>query len=144
MFPSCNQAQLSTIGVQCKGSGGSTACSDAFQKLLGSDPACYDCLVQFATDLAYARCLAPFLSPTCNHELTCALDCSNTSCDQCPPNQQDTCQQKMFSPGGACRGHISGYYCAQAALSGPAAFCDFQGDVGAWIQSVGSYYCGGW
>jgi hypothetical protein len=142
-YPSCNAQQLSSIGSACQGSGNSQACQDAFSKLLGSDPGCYDCLVQFSTELAYARCLAPFLTPTCNHELTCALSCSNTSCGDCPQPKKDTCQTEVFAPGGACRSFIGGYYCAQAALSGPAAFCDFNGDVGAWIQAVGGYYCGG-
>lgn len=142
-FKACNVGQLGTIASACKGAGGNTACGDAFQKLLSSDPGCYDCLIQFATDAAYVRCLAPFLTPTCNHSLTCALECSNTSCNQCPAAQEDKCRDGLFAQGGACRPYINGYYCAQAALSGPAAFCEFDGDVGQWIGKVGAYYCGG-
>ncbi len=143
-FKACNATQLATVGAACKGSGGNSACGDAFQTLLGSDPGCYDCLIQFATEAAYVRCLAPFLSAACNHSLSCAVECSNTSCNACPANQEEQCRDGLFAQGGACRAYINGYYCAEAALSGPAQFCKFDGtDVGAWIQAVGSHYCGG-
>jgi hypothetical protein len=142
-FKACNSSQLGQIAGACKGEGGNPACSDAFQKLLGSDPGCYDCLIQFATESAYARCLAPYLSPACNHSLTCALECSNTSCNQCPAAKEEACRDGLFSQGGVCRPYVYGYYCAQAALSGPAAFCEYSGDVGQWIGKVGAHYCGG-
>jgi len=142
-FQSCSAAQLSIVGAACKGGGSGDSCGDAFQTLLKADPACYDCLIQFATEAAYARCLAPFLTPTCNHELTCALDCSNTTCSSCPASQEDQCRDGLFAQDGVCRPYIYGYYCAQAALSGPGAFCEFTGDVGPWIQKVGTFYCGG-
>ncbi|MCE7894807.1 MAG: hypothetical protein DYH12_34745 [Sorangiineae bacterium PRO1] len=142
-YKACSAPQLGTIAAACKGEGGNPACGDAFQKLLSSDPGCYDCLIQFATEAAYARCLAPFLTPTCNNSLTCALQCSNTSCNQCPASQEEQCRDGLFAQGGVCRPYINGYYCAQAALSGPAAFCEFGGDVGQWIGKVGAYYCGG-
>jgi hypothetical protein len=143
IFAACNSGQLSVIGSACKGDGSQPACGDAFSKLLGADPACYDCLIQFSTNSAYARCLAPFLSPTCNHELTCALDCSITSCSSCPASQEQSCRDEVFGQGGACRPWVYGYFCAEAALSGPAAFCEFNGDIGQWIQKVGTFYCGG-
>jgi hypothetical protein len=135
--------QLGTIAAACKGEGGNDACGTAFQALLTSDPGCYDCMIQFATESAYVRCLAPFLTPTCNHSLTCAVQCSNTSCGQCSPAQEDKCRDGLFAQGGVCRPYVNGYYCAQAALTGPAAFCDYAGDFGKWLANVGGYYCGG-
>jgi hypothetical protein len=141
---SCNQAQLSDVAAACQGQGNPN-CGDAFQSLLGSDPGCYDCLIQFGTDLAYVRCLAAFLTQNCNHALTCASQCSQTACGNCPSEQQqENCSDTVFGQGGMCRSYINGYFCAQAALNGPAAFCEFQNDdVGLWLWNVGNYYCGG-
>lgn len=134
----CSGAELSSLASGCSGGD----CGQAFQKLLQSNPGCYDCMLQFVADDAYARCLAPFLGENCNHQLTCAVQCGNTSCGQCSPSQEDACQDKAFGSGGACQPYVFGYYCAQAALSGPGAFCNWTGDVGSWIKSVGGYYCG--
>ncbi|MBK7586460.1 MAG: hypothetical protein IPI67_40515 [Myxococcales bacterium] len=142
-FKACSGAQLSTITAACKGEGGQQSCQDTFSKLLSSDPGCYDCLIQFATENAYARCLAPFLNPSCNESLTCALACSNTSCGSCPANKEEACRDGLFAQNGVCRPYIYGYYCAQAALSGPAPFCEYKGDFGQWLGQVGGYYCGG-
>lgn len=140
---SCNQAQLTTMASACQGQDNPN-CGDAFEDLLGSDVGCYDCLLQFATDLAYVRCLAKFLTPTCNHSLTCALQCSQTACGDCPAPEEDECSDEVFGQGGICRPYINGYFCAQAALNGPAAFCEFANDdVGLWLWNVGNYYCGG-
>jgi hypothetical protein len=86
--------------------------------------------------------LVPYLTPGCNHDLTCAVFCSNGACSQCSNPQQDACQQQVFESGGQCNPWVNGYFCAQAALSGPAAFCDFAGNVGDWIAGVGAHYCG--
>ena len=142
-FKACSTADLNAIAVACKGQGDNPNCGPAFQKLLSSDPGCYDCLIQFATDAAYVRCLSPFLSPSCNHSLSCAVECSNTSCNQCPAAKEEQCRNGLFAKGGACRDYVNGYYCAQAALDGPAAFCQWGGDTGQWIAKVGAHYCGG-
>ena len=99
-------------------------------------------LLQFAGDSAFARCLVPFLTADCNHDLTCATSCGNAACGNCSAGQQDSCQEQVFAGSGTCNAWVNGYFCAQAAISGPAAFCEFGGDVGQWISGVGAYYCG--
>jgi hypothetical protein len=100
-------------------------------------------MLQFAADDAYARCVAPYLDQMCNHALTCALDCVQASCDRCPNGREAACQSATFMDKGQCRSYVGGYYCAQAAEQGPAAFCDFDkyGDLGLWWQAVGQAYC---
>jgi hypothetical protein len=138
----CNQQQLTAMATACQGQGNPN-CEGAFQDLLASDTGCYDCLIQFATELAYVRCLAKFLTQSCNHTLTCALQCSNTACGDCPSGQEDACSDSVFGQGGFCRPYINGYFCAEAALNGPGAFCEFDDDVGLWLWNVGNHYCGG-
>jgi hypothetical protein len=139
---SCSGAELTALAQACPGENPGPGCGQWFQDLLSSNPPCYDCLLQFTTDSGYPRCLVPFLTPGCNHDLTCASFCGSASCGQCSGSQQDSCQQQVFGQGGQCNPWINGYYCAQAALSGPAAFCEFNGDVGQWIAGIGAYYCG--
>jgi hypothetical protein len=139
---SCSAAELDRLAAACRGTPPGPACGQAYQDLFAQNPACFDCLLQFSSDSAYARCLAPFLTAACNHDLTCALFCGNTSCDACLPTQQESCRERVFSAAGQCAPWVNGYFCAQAALSGPGAFCDFGGDPGQWIRAVGQYYCG--
>jgi len=111
--------------------------------LLDSNAGCYDCLQQFLNPGAAARCLAPFLSASCNHELTCALECSTDTCGGCSAGAKSGCESTAFQAGEACSPYISGYFCARAAFGGPGAFCDAKtiGDIGLWLQGVGAYYC---
>jgi hypothetical protein len=97
---------------------------------------------QFTYGGAVAKCLAPFLNATCNHALTCAVDCSQ-SCADCPATGQKACREAAFASGGACNPFVSGQFCAAAASGGPGAFCDAEriSDIGLWLQGVGAYYC---
>ncbi|MCB9577865.1 MAG: hypothetical protein H6717_12660 [Polyangiaceae bacterium] len=136
---SCSGADLSTLANACAGT--SDACSKQFEKLLTSNPPCYDCMLQFAADDAYARCLAPFLTPDCNHQVTCAVECGNETCGECSDAEADGCSKYVFGKGGSCGEWINGYYCNQAALAGPGAFCKWNDALGPWLLSVGSHYC---
>ncbi len=135
----CSAADLNALGDGCSGAG--AGCGSAFGALLSTNPACYDCMLQFTDEDAYMRCLAPYLSPSCNHALTCASDCSDASCGQCSDAAADACGEAVFDSGGACRSHLDGLYCNQAALEGPGSFCQFDGDVGHWLMAVGGHYC---
>jgi hypothetical protein len=115
-----------------------------FDKLRQANPGCFNCMSQFATDDAYARCLSPFMSQTCNHQLTCGIECTDQSCARCPDGGKGACQSSVFSQDGQCKTYVSGYYCAQAALQGPGGFCDFaryNNDLGLWWQAVGQAFC---
>ncbi len=136
----CNPQDLQALASACASAG--QTCNDQFEKLLSQNPGCYDCMLQFAADDAYARCLAPFLTPSCNHQLSCAVECGNVSCGDCASSaEQDKCSSTVFAKTGVCREWINGYYCNQAALAGPGWFCKFDDNLGPWLLAVGSYYC---
>lgn len=112
--------------------------------MLQEAPGCYDCILQFTGEGAYAKCLAPYLDADCNEALTCALRCSNDSCGDCPTNnQQEQCQDGLFAFNGVCQPWVNGFFCAEAALGGPGAFCDFEsaGNAGEWWYRIGQRYC---
>ena len=116
--------------------------------MITSNPGCYDCVSQFLTEgVGYVRCLAPFLSEDCNHDLTCAVTCGDVACGNCATAaEEEACRDTSFSAGSDCQPYVNGYFCLLAAQSGPAAFCDFNqysGDVGAYVGAVAGYYCGG-
>ncbi len=138
----CRPQDLSSVETACAGQGGGPDCGSAFQDLFQTNPGCYDCMLQFATQGAYVRCLAPFLSAECNHDLSCATDCSNSTCGDCSPGDQDACEEEAFQAGGECRDFVNGYYCLEAATQGPGGdVCQFNGDLGQWLAQVGNYYC---
>jgi hypothetical protein len=141
--PSCADAELQALAMACAGATPGAACGQYLQRLLQANPACYDCVLQFTGEDAVVRCAAPYLTQQCNHDLTCAVSCSNTSCEQCPAAQDDACRNQVFGQGAQCQTWINGYYCFQAAIGGPAQFCDFESvnDVGRWLAGVGRNYC---
>ena len=140
---SCTSGDLATIAGACPGKTAGTKCTAEIQSLVMSNPGCFDCMQQFLFDGAVVRCLAPFLSATCNHDLSCSTDCTNTACGQCAAADQGTCDKDAFQSGGECQAYVSGTFCAQAAFSGPGAFCNLAADssIGVWLETVGAYYC---
>jgi hypothetical protein len=54
---------------------------------------------------------------------------------------ESVCRDQVFDSTGQCRTWLNGSFCLQAALAGPAAFCAFNDDVGAWLSAVGNHYC---
>jgi hypothetical protein len=117
----------------------------ALRMLLVQNPGCFDCMQQFLYDGAVAKCLSPFLSPTCNHHFSCYAGCLSTSCGKCASGDRSACESGASVSGGECGGELAGAFCAQAAFSGPAGFCDLANatNVGAWLRGVGAYYCSG-
>lgn len=140
---SCTPSDLTAVASACPGLTSNAGCSSAVVSLSRSNPGCFDCLQQFLYDGAAVKCLAPFLTPSCNQALSCATECVNASCTQCASTDKQGCQDAAFQSGGACAAYINGYFCAQAAFAGPAAFCDIKtiGSVGGFLQGVGAYYC---
>ncbi len=140
----CSTFELDAMEAACSnGKNNSAECGEYFQHLSASNAACYGCTSQFFGENAYVACLAGFLTPYCNHQLTCASDCSNTTCGDL--SCDDQCDDVTFDKGGACLPYVYGYYCAQAVLGGPAKVCDYQvdnGDPGKWIRRVAGHYCG--
>jgi hypothetical protein len=140
---SCSAAELATVAKVCAGTGTSSACTTGLSALARSNPACFGCVGQFLYDGAVVKCLAPFLSASCNESLTCATDCSTGVCSQCTDANKQACQTAAFASGAVCNPYVAGYYCAAAAFGSSGAFCDAAriGDTGAFLQGVGAYYC---
>src|SRR5262249_43617087 len=119
----CSATDLGDVAKACSGTTGGQACdTTALSRLVQTRPACFDCLQQFLYDGAVAKCLAPFLNQTCNHELTCFAQCTAQVCSKCASGDVASCRSSVAT--GACRDEISGAFCAQAAYGGPGAFCD--------------------
>jgi hypothetical protein len=139
----CNPADLATLVQACTGEEPGPGCVATFNRLATTNPGCFDCMRQFASTDAYARCLSPHLNETCNHQLTCALDCVQDSCSQCANARQAACESSVFNSNGQCNSYLFGYYCSEAALQGPGGFCDFDryNELGLWWQAVGRAYC---
>lgn len=141
---SCTEEELEEIEFACDDTD-DEACSDAIGDIRFDNPLCFDCLIQFTNEQATTKCAVPFLSPECNHDLTCATDCANAACRGCPDPRQQDCGETVFEFDGECREWINGVFCLDAARQGPAAFCNFQNynTTGEWLASIGDFYCGG-
>lgn len=140
----CDSATLAAIARACAGKNPGPACESYLGSLASKSPGCFACVYQFVGGDGYARCLAPFVTRTCNHELTCAVQCSNSVCGSCSAGAaRDACEKPLFDSAGACSGWVGGVLCAQAAFSGPGAFCNYEayGGVGDWLAAVGGHYC---
>ena len=87
-------------------------------------------------------CVAPYLSDPCNHAYACTMDCLETACGQCAAGQQQQCNQSSLMGTGVCSGYVQGYACYTAAVQGQASFCNWGGDYGKWLYTVGNHYCG--
>ena len=100
---SCAGAELQAVAMACAGSDPRRGLQRSiFQRLLQANPACYDCLLQFTGEDALVRCVAPYLTPHCNHDLTCAVDCSNGALRlQCPAGQSELAAPRLSSRAGS-------------------------------------------
>jgi hypothetical protein len=140
---SCTDADLAAVARACPTMSSSPTCSAQVVSLSRTNPGCFDCIQQFLYDGAAVKCLAPFLTASCNQALSCATECVNAACDQCAAGEKKACQDQAFQSGAVCAPYINGYFCAQAAFSGPAAFCDIVtiGSIGGFLRGAGAYYC---
>jgi hypothetical protein len=148
----CATTDLEGAGLACAGDAGSfLACNDVFN----ADFPCADCLQSFnftlSTQAAVHACAAPYLDAACSHGLACLDDCTSQVCAGCeingaiPADPDVVAQCDTQAQGEACSAYASASACLAKALDGPAAFCNpatYQGNYGAWLQAVGTVYCG--
>jgi hypothetical protein len=138
----------------------STACQSFFTLELAQNPPCARCLQTFDLDWTYSAalypCVAPFVSASCNHDTGCVLDCEQHSCGSCAGDEaEEQCTAYLLGGGGppskVCTTSSAANDCVNQAIDqGPASFCNpslYYGGVGsptfgAWLQGVGTYYCG--
>ncbi len=145
----CSNNDLSNAAAACASDPYTTECFNFFNVEFQTNSACASCLQPFDYEFAdgegvYA-CVAPYVSAACDAATACAFDCESQSCGTCTdtPTYQ-ACRNTVDGPTGQCAKYQAGASCDASALSGPAAFCNPSGyaSYGAWLQAVGSHYCG--
>ena len=93
--------------------------------------------------LSVFACVAPFVSNSCNRATGCAIDCQDTSCGTCPDDQESQCLNEVRRT--QCQTFFQQSSCVTPAFFGAGAFCNplvYGGNYGAWLEAVGSRYCG--
>lgn len=143
---SCKTEDLSEVAAACAGGAHSAACQAFFTFEATNNAACGTCLAQFDFDVAEGegvyRCVEPFVSPTCNHNTGCAVDCSTQSCASCSQSDQPGCESQVRT--GQCLSQYTQSLCIAAGFGAATGrFCNptRYSDVGAWLAGVGGHYC---
>jgi hypothetical protein len=162
----CSAAELANFAAACAGGPDTTTCGDLFHA--DTDAACIGCLQNFAffvsaplfngAEVAAAidvprsmqygirACAAPYVDAACNHNSGCIADCLSEACLFCfSSDAASMAQCESQAQSGVCASYFESDACLTTALQGAAAFCDpatYQGSFGAWLQGVGTRYCG--
>ncbi len=140
----CTDASLDTLTTACAAGPNAATCVAAFAAL---PAACRTCLSPFnhpfdqRTGL-YA-CAASSVDNQCRHNMGCATDCADTSCDQCLPTSENQCYTLVNGAGGQCSTFMNNANnCASAALAGGLCSQFSYPNYGAWLRGVGDQFCG--
>jgi hypothetical protein len=143
----CSDADLDALATACATGANTATCVSAMQVLQATNPACAGCVRPFNrpfTQLAgLYLCAAPFLNAPCNRSTGCAVDCADTSCEQCPAASETQCRNQV-NQGGQCTTYVQQTACATAAL-GNGQLCapqTYGGNYGQWLRAVGDHFCG--
>jgi len=144
----CSAAELQNAAAACGGGFDSAACGTFTTFEYNSNLACSVCLqnfeYDFATQVGIRSCVAPYLDATCNHNNACIDDCVTQSCYNCADLASTiTCDTAVQT--GVCSAYFQADACVTQALDGAGAVCNpatYQGNFGAWLQAVGTLYCG--
>jgi hypothetical protein len=109
---------------------------------------CNNCLRAFVYDfvaqVGTRRCVASYVDAACNHNSACIADCVTESCYDCVDSAATAaCDTQVQT--GTCSAYFQVDQCVSQAIAGAGAVCDpaaYQGNFGAWLQTVGARYCG--
>lgn len=144
----CSANDLANAAVACSDGPSAGTCSAFFDFESKSNGACATCLqafdADFAAQIGIRACVAPLVDASCNHNSACVVDCVTYSCYQCL-DDASTAQCESQALSGTCLAYTQADGCVTQALGGPAALCNpttYQGKFGAWLQAVGTRYCG--
>lgn len=144
----CSKDELQGAATACAGGAYSDDCEAFLNAEQQSDDACGNCLQTFDYDFVdqtgVRACVAPFVDATCNHNSACVAECVWQSCFNCTDLESTkACEaQGAITP---CAAYFQADQCVTQALAGPAGVCNpasYQQNFGAWLQAVGSAYCG--
>jgi hypothetical protein len=149
----CPAQDLANAAEACAGGLDSKACTSFFTVEAGQNSACASCLraLVLPPSGSLDSCLAPYVSPTCNHEMACENDCVQQTCGSCPDTQSYFgCTALVLGgpdPAGACFAYgMAPGDCVGAALANgsPGSFCSLGNytSVGTWLQGEAEHYCG--
>jgi hypothetical protein len=142
----CSADELLNAAAAC--AGGIDECASFFNFEQMTNVACANCLQPFDFDFAgqagIRSCVEPYVSAACNHNSACITDCLTVSCFACADQPStDACDGQALA--GTCATYVQADACVTVALDGPAALCNpatYQSNFGAWLQAVGTAYCG--
>jgi hypothetical protein len=145
----CSQRELQNAGSACSAGAHTLACSSFFMFEQMQNPACARCLSSFNFDFTELKgileCVSPFVSSTCNHDIACVFDCATQTCQKCPdpPSTQQCEAQSVMAGCATYSATLQTDNCLAQAVLGGGSFCFNQGgNFGAWLQAVGTRYCG--
>lgn len=146
----CSANDLLDAKNACKTGFNSASCQNFFTTISSINASCFKCLSPFEFDLQAGtgiyNCVAAFVSANCDHSIGCAIDCVDTSCNQCPSMTKSSCQTQVRGNGGQCTSYFQQTACVLPSLfNGPGSFCGPQkyfGNYGNWLAGVGQHYCG--
>jgi hypothetical protein len=143
----CAATDLQNARAACSGGAHTASCQAFLQFENQTKPTCGSCLTTFDADFqelnGIFECVAPFVSPACDHATGCVRDCETQSCAMCDAASVAQCQTDARN--GQCQQYFQGAQCVVQSLFGSASFCNpnnYQGNFGAWLQGVGGHYCG--
>jgi hypothetical protein len=141
----CPDASLDTLTVACAGGPETAACVAAFALLPG---ACQTCLTPlnhpFEQEAGLFACAAANVDNNCRRQTGCAINCAQTSCNQCLPTSESQCYSLVNGVGGQCRTFANAADgCTSAALAAGQLCSQFSyANYGGWLRSVGDHFCG--
>ncbi len=144
----CSKVELQSAATACAGGAYTDGCEAFLNAEQQANDACGTCLQTFDYDfvdqIGVRSCVAPFVDATCNHNSACVAYCVWQSCVTCADAESNAaCEaQAATTP---CAPYFQADQCVTQALAGPAAVCNpaaYQQNFGAWLQAVGSAYCG--
>jgi hypothetical protein len=144
--PWCSASELQSWGTACAQGWSTSSCQTYL--MAHSQTSCWGCLGSFGYDFEIQtgvfNCLAPYVDATCNHYMSCDADCVSTSCLLCADATKTSQCIATAESGASCSPWVQAAQCIQQAYAGSGSFCNpaNYADFGAWLQGVGTKYCG--
>jgi hypothetical protein len=148
----CSVNELANAGEACSLGAHTQSCASFFSFESSSSPACAQCLSAFDFDYVELKgilaCVAPFVDPSCNHNIACVNDCAASSCMACSGAANNlACQTQELASGGCSGLATNAAPCVATALLVNAGLCNPGLPVpseafGQWLAGVGSEFCG--
>jgi hypothetical protein len=140
----CTDVDLVTLGTACADGPDSPACVVA---LSATAAACSTCLGPFKHPFQQRAglwaCAASFVGQGCRRTTGCAIDCAQTSCNQCLPTSENQCYALVNRNGAQCGAVFNAASCAASALETGQLCSQFSyADYGQWLRAVGDHFCG--